>query len=275
MATAAAPAPAPPADRSLAGLGMGGVEEIVDGAFVFYRRHFLACFAAVSLVQVPVSAGLTILLETAVRRIQDAGTDNDMLSRGVTYALVMVLPSAFLSLLASQIGTGAIAYLVGKACIGETVGVVESYRWALRKSLPLIGTAAIIGFACIFGFFLFVVPAIIAFLVTFAAVPAVMLEDRGVLDGIRRSYELATGSIGRVAAVRLIVAMFLGVCAAMGYEVAGTFTDSPGARLLLAQVPTLVAGPVDAVSMVLLYFDLRVRREGMDIERMAAVLGAR
>jgi hypothetical protein len=275
MATATAPAPAPPADRSLAGLGMGGVEEIVDGAFVFYRRHFLACFAAVSLVQVPVSAGLTILLETAVRRIQDAGTDNDMLSRGVTYALVMVLPSAFLSLLASQIGTGAIAYLVGKACIGETVGVVESYRWALRKSLPLIGTAALIGFACIFGFFFFVVPAIIAFLVTFAAVPAVMLEDRGVLDGIRRSYELATGSIGRVAAVRLIVALFLGVCAAMGYVLSGTITENPGARLLLAQVPTLVAGPVDAVSMVLLYFDLRVRREGMDIERMAAVLGAR
>jgi hypothetical protein len=29
---------------------------------------------------------------------------------------------------------------------------------------------------------------------------------------------------------------------------------------------------VDAISVVLLYFDLRVRREGIDIERMAAAL---
>ena len=30
------------APRTLSGLGMGSVEEIVDGAFVFYRRRFLA-----------------------------------------------------------------------------------------------------------------------------------------------------------------------------------------------------------------------------------------
>lgn len=259
--------------RSLSGLGMGSVEEIVDGAFVFYRRRFLACFAAMSLVQVPVTAGLTVLTEAAVRKIHEAGADVDLLSQGITYALVVVLPSALLSLVATQIGTGAITYLVGKACVGETVGVIESYRWALRKAMPLIGTAAIIGFACVFGFFLFVVPAVIAFLVSFAAVPAVMLEDRGVMDGIRRSYELATGSLGRVAAVRLIVALFLGACLLIGYSIAGSITDRPDARMLLAQVPTLVAGPVDAISMVLLYFDLRVRREGLDIEGMVKALG--
>jgi hypothetical protein len=138
--------------------------------------------------------------------------------------------------------------------------------------MPLVGTAAVIGFACVFGFFLFVVPAVIAFLVSFAAVPAVMLEDCGVRDGLRRSYELATGSLGRVAAVRLVVALFLGACLLIGYSLAGSVTDRGDTQLLLAQIPTLVAGPVDAVSMVLLYFDLRVRREGLDIERMAAAL---
>ena len=274
MAPLPAPAPARTA-RSLSGLGMGGVEEIVDGAFVFYRRRFLACFVAMALVQVPVTVGLTLISETALRRIREAGLDLDLLSQGVTYALVVVLPSAVLSLVATQVGTGAITYLVGKACVGETVGVIESYRWALRKTMPLLGTAAIIGFACVFGFFLFVVPAIIAFLVSFAAVPAVMLEDMGVKDGIRRSYELATGSLGRVAAVRLIVALFLGICLLIGYSLAGSVTDRPDARMLLAQIPTLVAGPVDAISMVLLYFDLRVRREGMDIEQMAAALEGR
>jgi hypothetical protein len=283
MPAAPAPGRSPPAregagagvPRSLTGLGMGSVEEIVDGAFVLYRRRFLACFAAMSVVQVPVTAGLTVLTEAAVRRIHEAGADVDLLSQGITYALVVVLPSALLSLVATQIGTGAITYLVGKACLGETVGVVESYRWALRKAMPLVGTAAIVGFACVFGFFLFVVPAVIAFLVSFAAVPAVMLEDKGVMDGIRRSYELATGSLGRVAGVRLVVALFLGACLLIGYSIAGSLTDRPDARMLLAQVPTLVAGPVDAVSMVLLYFDLRVRREGMDIETMARALEAR
>lgn len=261
--------------RTLASLGAAGVEEIVDGAFVLYRRRFLACFVAMSLVQVPVTVGLTLITETALRKIREAGTDVDLLSQGVTYALVVVLPYALLSLVATQVGTGAITYLVGKSCIGETVGVVEAYRWALRRSLPLLGTAAVIGVACVLGFALFVVPGVIAFLVSFAAVPAVMLEDRGVKDGILRSYELATGSIGRVAGVRLLVALFLGACLLIGWSVAGSVTERPDARMLLAQVPTLLAGPVDAISMVLLYFDLRVRREGMDIERMAAALEAR
>ena len=268
--------PAPPTAGapagSLAGLGVGGVEEIVDGAFVLYRRRFLPCFAAMAVVQVPVTAGLTVVLNAAMRRVLEAKGDFDLLSQGIAYLLVVVLPSALLSLVATQIGTGAITYLVGKACIGETVGVVESYRWALRRAMPLIGTAAVVGIACVFGFFLFVVPAVIAFLVSFAAVPVVMLEDRGVLDGIRRSYELATGSLGRVAAVRAIMALFLGACLLLGYGAAGAFTDKVETRSLLAQIPTLFAGPVDAISVVLLYFDLRVRREGIDIERMAEAL---
>jgi hypothetical protein len=259
----------------LASLGTGGVEEIVDGAFVLYRRRFLACFAALAVVQVPVTVGLTLLSDTAVRRIREAGLDIDLISKGLTYALVVVLPSALLSLIATQIGTGAITYLVGKACVGETAGVLESYRWALRKSVPLLGTAALVGIACLFGFFLFVVPAVIAFLVSFAAVPAVMLEDRGVKDGLLRSWELATGSMGRVAAVRVVVALFLAACLAIGYSLAGSLTARSDLRMVLAQVPTLVAGPVDAISMVLLYFDLRVRREGFDLERMAAELERR
>jgi len=271
-----APGPAPVrAARSLASLGMAGVEEIVDGAFVFYRRRFLACFVAMALVQVPVTVGLTIFLETALRKIREAGLDVDLISQGLTYALVVVLPSAILSLVATQIGTGAITYLVGKACVGETVGVVESYRWAFRKVIPLLGTAAVVGFACVFGFFLFVVPAVIAFLVSFAAVPAVMLEDRGVKDGLVRSYELATGSLGRVAAVRVLVALVFGACYMIGNSVAASLTDQPETLLILAQVPTLVAGPVDAISMVLLYYDLRVRREGLDLERMASELSRR
>src|SRR5262245_4540395 len=145
-------APGAGAARTLSALGAGGVEEIVDAAFVFYRRRFLACFAAMALVQVPVTAVLTILGATAFRRIQEAGVDRDLLAQGVTYALVVLLPSAMLSLLAAQIGTGAIAYLVGKACLGETVGVLESYRWAFRRTLPLLGTAAVIGVACVLGF---------------------------------------------------------------------------------------------------------------------------
>lgn len=268
-----AAAPGGGAARTLASLGMSGVEEIVDGAFVFYRRRFLACFVAMALVQVPVTVGLTLLAETALRRMQEAGHDVELISQGITYALLVVLPSAVLSLIATQVGTGAITYLVGKACTGETVGVVESYRWALRKTMPLMGTAAVIGLACVVGFLVFVVPGVIAFLVSFAAVPAVMLEERGVKDGIARSYELATGSLGRVAAVRVIVALFLLSCLAFGYLVAASVTDRKDAQMLLMQVPTLVAGPVDAISMVLLYFDLRVRREGLDIEQMARELG--
>jgi hypothetical protein len=252
----------------------GSPDEILDASFAFYRRRFLACFAAMALVQIPVTVGLTIVAETARRKITDAGLDQELISQGLTYALFVFLPIAVLSLAATQVGTGALCYLVGKACLGETIGVVEAYRRAFRRAVPLLGAAFVMGVATAFGVVFFMVPGVLVFLLTFATMPAVMLEDLGVRAGLRRSYELATGNLGRVAAVRLLIALFLGACLAVGWVLAGAFPESREAHSLLAQVPPLLAGPVDAISTVLLYYDLRVRREGLDVEQLARELDA-
>ncbi len=259
---------------ALTSLRLGGVEEVLDASFVFYRRRFVACFVAMALVQLPVTIVNTLVSQTAWRKIETAGTDAVLLTEGLTYTIFVVLPVAFLSLAATHVSTGALCYLVGRACVGETVGVAESYARAFRRLLPLLGASLVVAFASIAGFLFFVVPGVLAFLVSFAAVPAVVLEERGVVDGLRRSYTLASGNLGRVTAVRLLIALFLLVCMAVGLVVADSLGIPGDSRFLAAQVLTLVAAPVDAISTVLLYYDLRVRREGLDLRRMADELGS-
>jgi hypothetical protein len=244
------------------------VEEILDASFVFYRRRFWACLLAMAVVQLPVTVVNTLVSEAAWRRIELAGTDAVLLTEGLTYTLVVVLPTAFLSLAATHVSTGALTCIVGRACGGVHVGVGEAYAWAFRRMLPLLGASLLVAAGSIFGFFFFVVPGVLMFLVSFAVVPAVVLEDRGVIDSVRRSYTLATGSLGRVTAVRLLIALFLVVTMAVGMFLATSLGIPDEARFLAAQVFTLLAAPVDAISTVLLYYDLRVRREGLDLRRM-------
>jgi hypothetical protein len=268
-----APVPAAAARFSWTSLRGGSPDEILDASFAFYRRRFVACFAAMALVQVPVTVGLTLVSQTAQRKILDAGLDQELISQGLTYAIFVFLPLAVLSLAATQVGTGALCYLVGKACLGEPVGVVESYRFAFRRVVPLLGAAWVTALASVVGLLLFVVPGVLVFLLTFATVPAVMLEDLGVRAGLRRSYELATENLARVAAVRLLVVLFVAAGLGHGWIAATGLSDRAETQALLAQVPTLLVGPVDAISTVLLYYDLRVRLEGLDLEQMASELG--
>ncbi len=223
-------------------------------------------------VQVPTALGFTLVWQSAFQRITLAGNDADLRTQAAVIALLTVLPSAFFYFVATQIGTGAVTYLVGKACVDETVGVLEAYRWALRRALPLFGTAILVAAAAFGGLGCFVVPGVIVYLVTFAAVPAVMLEDLGVKAGLRRSYELATGSLARVALVRVVFALFILVSVLVGWLLLQPFSQVTEVQLLLVQIPASFAGPLDAISTVLLYYDLRVRREGLDLERMAAEL---
>jgi hypothetical protein len=117
-----------------------------------------------------------------------------------------------------------------------------------------------------------------------------VVEDRYYRDAIRRSRELAAGQWGRIVVVSLLTGLLtLGASVVTGV-VAGLveFTyssptgpggggEAPLAVLLLegllnAGIQTVIA-PLTTVLGVLLYFDVRVRKEGFDIDLLAQEMG--
>jgi hypothetical protein len=116
------------------------------------------------------------------------------------------------------------------------------------------------------------------------AAPALLLEQLGVFAALGRSYRLVRGSFWRVLGIGLLTALITSIIrqlfvlpfSLIGALLAST-QDANGfvgslVELLISDVGTILAGavlyPFAAGVSALLYLDLRIRREGLDVELM-------
>ncbi len=114
------------------------------------------------------------------------------------------------------------------------------------------------------------------------AVPAAVLEDETATDAIRRSIDLTRGSLWRVL-VLLVFTMvitygvllifqgpFLFAGAMAGPAPAGFWLNLCGT--IAGAIGGAFTGPLMIVAFAVLYYDLRVRHEGLDLQMMLANL---
>lgn len=115
------------------------------------------------------------------------------------------------------------------------------------------------------------------------AVPSLVLEDLGGGDAVRRSVSLTKGHLVRVlllgicatviayAALALLQAPFaVGAVYAGPETAAGFWLNVTGT--IFGTIGTTFTGPIMIIGLVLLYYDVRIRKEGLDLQLMAAAL---
>jgi Membrane domain of glycerophosphoryl diester phosphodiesterase len=110
------------------------------------------------------------------------------------------------------------------------------------------------------------------------AAPIVILERVGARAALRRSWQLVRGSTPRVFGITLLVGLITGILGAIVGALLSVVTQlgDENVRLILNQLATLIVAvliqPISFIVVVLLYYDLRIRREAFDIEMLAATL---
>ena len=189
-------------------------------------------------------------------------------------ALHRVWPLVGFALLLSALQLVAIVVLalvvVGIALTG-TAGVVVAV---------IVGVLGGLGFLVAYGFFA----------VKLVTVPStIVLERRGVFSSIGRSWVLMRGAFWRSFGLLLLVVVLVGVAAqivsipfsVIGGALGGLLVPNAGddaqgtlSTLLITTIPSLVATSIvtglgqiaQVASIVLVYLDRRMRREGLDLE---------
>ena len=120
------------------------------------------------------------------------------------------------------------------------------------------------------------------------AIPVVMLEGRSPLASLGRSWQLVRGSSWRVFGISLLVQLVAGIASAIiqtpfalagggSFFTAATAHPSATGSVIAAVggiIASAVTAPLSAGAVVLLYADLRMRKEGMDIVLQAAAASA-
>jgi hypothetical protein len=116
----------------------------------------------------------------------------------------------------------------------------------------------------------------------------IVIENRGTAEALTRSWRLVSGHLWRTSAIAgllvllvsaLTIALQLPLLTALlvwwPWDAAPeSFAVASVLTVTILAVTSLLASPVLSVGATLMYYDLRVRREGFDVELMAASLAA-
>ena len=132
------------------------------------------------------------------------------------------------------------------------------------------------------GFILLIVPGVIFSLIYAITIPAIVLEGVKARQGMGRSRSLVKGNLGKVFAILFVVTVLgLIVGSVFGFvaQMLVTLTVEPttSTAIVIKQVFSIASEvlvmPIGAAASILLYYDLRIRKEGFDLDMLAQSLG--
>jgi hypothetical protein len=209
-----------------------------------------------------------------------AGLPKYLLTEGVGYAAedwpqallwagLAVLLWIVVSML-SQLSQAIVLYGAFQDMLGKEVNLRYSVRVGLRRLLPVVGVATSVTLLGFLGLIAFVVPGLITFTACFVAIPACVVEERGVSASMRRSVDLTAGHRWKIFG---LMALMYVVDAIVDNAIDQALTSLAGGIPALAghMIWSGIWSTFYAILAVVTYHDLRVAREGVDTAQIAAV----
>lgn len=280
--------------------------EILDRAIRLYRRHFLQFVAMLALVQAPIVLLQTVVslvtLSGSFERLSAAlenpaaAPDEPLLGAAYAAGSGLQLVFSFVSLiLVRGLAAGALTAAVSASYLGEKApGIVAAYSrirpyWAgLAGSLLLALAFSLllvlwwllvpcVGWITGGGMLLYLWAVIVPMLA-----PIIVLEEQPAALAWRRAWELSRRRFWWVLAFALILYTFnllvvagpAAIIAGGGQLLLGDPLDPMGvsftAQTVVGSLSTLVTSllylPLQAAAVTLLFLDLRVTTEGLDLQ---------
>jgi hypothetical protein len=257
------------------------VGDLLDETFRMYRRHFLL-FGGISVIlSIPSAAlfGLALSSFSSVLR-QTNGQAADL--SFLTPLLAGFAAGLIVNLLLLPFSMGAITYAACESALGRPVTAGSVLSGVLRRYFPLLGYWLLFVVSLYVSIALCLVPVVLwawIFVGWIVVAPAMFVENIGLGAAFGRSWRLVEGRWWRTFLVLILVAIIwyiaqfaLGAFLQLGQFLLQLFV-SPFIALAIStatgQIVAAVVNPILQIGVVLIYFDLRVRKEGLDLFQMA------
>ena len=172
----------------------------------------------------------------------------------------------------------AFVFLVGVFVAVGLVGGLASV--ALTAISPILSVIVILLMAV--GGFVLAAWLLMRFAVS---IPVFLLEQQGAVESMARSGVLTRGHRGRILGATLvmyIVSFVVQSLFVMPFAILGVLYAAKGllpvwiqaAQTVTAAIAGTVAGPLFMITIALIYYDVRIRKEAFDLESMMSALNA-
>jgi len=233
------------------GLRPRSATELVDAAFQVYRRAPLQFMVALAVVYVP---------WLVIRLAFDINIDPNVIPPASTIITIVVGSVAIYA-----VAGGVITTLTRDVYLDLPVSVPEAFRIVATRLVTLIvASVVVVLLMTIAGLFFFF--PLLYVVARFAVVrQAIVLEDAGSGRALSRSSVLSVGLKWHIlATLALIVLLLLAVNIGAGFLI--SIIPSRVIVNVLSTALSVVVGPILGIAETVLYYDLRIRREGFDVE---------
>ncbi|HEX8849204.1 MAG TPA: hypothetical protein VF761_06725 [Gemmatimonadaceae bacterium] len=229
--------------------------ELLDATVEFIRRHFVTLASAIALGQLP-GLVMNALWPPDPAHPFAVWRDYPAIAVGRTVILLLVW------------GCWATMYvhLVDDLIHGRPATLGDALRRAIPRTLGATALYLLKYLVIILWTCLFFLPGIWAFARYFAVFPAYAIEGRGVFASIRRSKQLARGNNLRVIGVAGIPGLLVMVLMLVVQQAANGMGASPRALGFTGAIASTVLYPFMSLPAIFLYYDIRTRREGLDLD---------
>jgi hypothetical protein len=170
--------------------------------------------------------------------------------------------------------SAAMIKLAAARYLGTPMAMAEAYTSISPGTYAvLVGAYIVVAIAVGLGFILLIIPGVYL-AVRFAFVgQAVVLEQRGVFESLSRSGELVKDNWWRLFGIGLTFVIGLAIAEGIVQLVLTVIFHGLGGILAQNLVSPILFTPIEYIALTLLYFDLRIRKEGFQPAAAADVGG--
>lgn len=261
--------------------------QILDRGIRLYRNNFLTFIGIIAIMQIPL---------VIVTLIFDLSLLGELPGIAVISGIIIIIISAFLT----QFGTAAITLAVSDNYLGNPITIIGAYKQVRQTWWTLLGATFLLGLLLIAVLLICFVPfaliqicgwipavpgiglfAFFAYVVLPLIAPVVVLEGQRATSSIYRSWHLARRRFWWILGFFLLLALFNfliveGPTQVITFLLNFAISMELSAELivLLPQITSTILSiiylPLEMACITLLYFDLRVRTEGLDLAILAS-----
>ena len=261
--------------------GQRGLGDILNETFVIYGSHFKRYIVLVAIIELPVALLTAIPLDNW------------------TFGIVLNI----INFIALTFAYGAAIFAVGQHYVDGQVSIGGCYARVLwrGKSILMLGVAQAVLGASFLGFSTLLIefeqplliPVITVLLVALllftiymtTAAPAVIIEGYRSLSALRRGFALARKAEFRILFNLIaysLVALGLAIVVLLPFLIIASVTAAEEEFTLLGRMAVMLGAtlasilvlPVTYIPATLLYYDLRVRKEGYNVSRLSEEMGS-
>lgn len=249
--------------------------EILSGAFEIYKDNASKLILIVAVVVVPLSL-LGALLGRALARSKEEtvtvlGQTHTVSTRTFAAVVLGSIIAAIIAVIISSVLQAALMRAGALATIGDPVDVESSFRWGLKRFGSVILVGLLVGLAVAVGLLLLFVGAIIFGVFLSVSIPALVIEDRRGTEALKRSWQLVTGHFWHVLGVVVVAAIITGIVSSILGALGG---DNWFVSWIFSVIAQIITTPFAALVSILLYLDLRARKEALTADSLRRELSS-